>query len=57
MNEEEDNKENARKDTKLSEYSTFDNDEERRKLRAEYRHLKQAIEGIFHVLYSFLFYC
>ena len=40
-----DDKENVPRDSKLSEYSIYDNDEERRKVRAEYRHLNQISEG------------
>ncbi|XP_066919790.1 non-structural maintenance of chromosomes element 4 homolog A-like [Clytia hemisphaerica] len=39
-----DDKENVPKDSKLSEYSIYDEDEERRKVRAEYRHLNQISE-------------
>lgn len=42
---EDDNKEDVVKDTKLSEYSKYDEDEERRKVRADYRELSKAIEG------------
>lgn len=38
-------KENAPKDSRLNEYSIYDNEEERRKVRAEYRQLNKISEG------------
>ena len=39
------NNENIPKDSKLNEYSVYDEEEERRKVRAEYRQLNKISEG------------
>ena len=66
-NKESGNKENTPKDSKLSEYSVYDKEEERRKVRAEYRQLNKLSEGMcpskkhtfccYHFFFFFLKFC